>query len=109
MEYYVVISQVLTMFVPHEDVIMDGKLAYNNYAMATNCIVSAVMLNGVHLLAVTPLDAATEVSFQYVGGGAGGAHTLVNLETKGRQQSATATITFSAMLTKTAAFMFSPA
>ena len=47
MEYYVRIAEVMALVSPFEDLIIDGQLA--PFDAATNCVVSAMTLDGVCL------------------------------------------------------------
>jgi hypothetical protein len=61
MEYYVRIAEVMALVTPFEDLIVDGQIV--PLAGATNCIVSAMTLDGVYLLGVTPIDTDQSVSW----------------------------------------------
>ena len=116
----------MEMLIPHEDVIIDGALAYTNFGTVANCIVSAMSLGGVSLLGVTPVDVSKAVSFEFagsptrvgsdsgatgsvsVGGSAAAEYTLLNLETGVSEMTNSSRVTFSATLAKTAVFLFSP-
>jgi hypothetical protein len=107
MAYYVRIAEVIALVTPFEDLIIDGQLA--PFASTTNCIVSAMGLNGTFLLGVTPVDVTQPVGWTFQGNGTG-THTLLDVATdKVVQTTASADVTVTTQLSKTTVYSFTAA
>ncbi len=59
------IAHVIGYVSPYEDIIMDGDLAYMNFTSHANSVVSAMGHNGSYLMAVSPEDPLTPVTFTF--------------------------------------------
>jgi len=57
------ISKAIKIVSPHEDLIMDGQLAFGDISGATNATVSAMKKDGEYLIGVTPKDKQNSVRF----------------------------------------------
>jgi hypothetical protein len=60
---YLNMAEAIAVIAPHEDIIMDGELAFDDIGDMENAVVSAMQLNGEYLIAVTPQDPAQPVAF----------------------------------------------
>ena len=57
------ISKAIKLVSPHEDLIMDGDLAKDDISNIKNATVSAMKKDGEYLIAATPKDSGTDISF----------------------------------------------
>jgi hypothetical protein len=82
---YLNMARAIALLAPHEDVIVDGELAFDDIGDVDNAVVSAMQLNGEYLIAVTPRDPAKPVAFTVHAEQSSRPHTLYDLR-HGTQQ-----------------------
>ena len=92
------VSKAIGCISPYEEIVLDGDLAFDNITGASNCVVSAMGLNGNYLLAVSPVDASKPVSFSVNGFIQTGPYVLKDLRWGGTYSYSSGNITFTGML-----------